>query len=288
VLGSNVELDLSEDEVRLPFAGDYTIRIRKKRTNSREQAIFLKRIAVQLEAFSSASEAERAGRRLVMSVLWVAVSKRVSIALGKWTGDHPFAVRDRTQSAGISFGAEGRVFLPLKIDEFSSVAGDAYRLGKDVAPHVLTSMEFYASAGMESTERARFIGLMTALEALSVQRDYVDHIGEILDDLACQLERSPLLAGEGNASLRTSLSSRLKQLRQESVRQAILRTVKEQIDERETIRFIDEAYGVRSKILHEGLRAPELHAYTRRVEDIMRQIYSAMLGQPLDRPVHPG
>ena len=233
------------------------------------------------------------------AVLWVAASKRVTIAFEKWTGDYPFAVRDRTRSDGVSGRAEGRAVFTVKPraegravftvkpEEFSTVAGEAYRLGKDVGPHVLTSMEFYAASRMESTERARFIGLMTALEALSVQRDYGDEIAEVLANLATQLEGSPSLAGDDRALLRSSLSSRLKQLRQESVRQAILRTTKEFISDRKTIRFIDEAYGVRSKILHEGMRAPELHVLTHRVEDIMRQIYSAMLGLPLDRPVDP-
>jgi hypothetical protein len=62
-------------------------------------------------------------------------------------------------------------------EEFSSIAAEAYKLGRDFAPNVLTSMEFYASARMESTERARFIGVMTALEAISVQPDYGDKVG---------------------------------------------------------------------------------------------------------------
>ena len=68
-LGSNVELDLSEDEVRLSFAEDATIKIRREPANPREQAIFVKRITVELEAFSSECEAERAGKLLELSLL---------------------------------------------------------------------------------------------------------------------------------------------------------------------------------------------------------------------------
>jgi hypothetical protein len=287
VLGTNVELNMTEDEVCLPFTDDYTIRIVKEHANPREQAASLKRVTVDLEAFPSACEAERAGKLLTASVLWVAASKRVTIAFERRTGDFPFAVRDRTQSTGSSLRAEGRVHFNIMPEEFSSAAGGAYKLGIDVAPHVLTSMEFYASARMESTERARFIGLMTALEALSEQRDYGDEVARLLGELASRLEESPLLAGEGKAALRSSLSSRLKQLRQESVRQAIVRIVREHGGEQGTVRFVDEAYGVRSKILHEGFRASELHTLTDRLEDVMRQIYSAVLGLPLDRPVYP-
>ena len=286
-LGSNLELNLSEDDVRLPFADNYTLRVVKEHANPREEAIFHKRITVYLEAFPSACQAERAGKLLALSLLWVAASKRVAIRFERWAGDFPFAVRDRNQCAGPEWRAEGRVHSNISPEEFSSIAGEAYRGEKDFTPNVLTSMEFYASARMESTEQARFIGLMTALEALSVQLDYNDEIGTMLDELASRLEDSSLLAGEENASLRSSLSDRLRKLRQESVRQAIIRVVKEHIKEPDTIRFVDEAYRIRSKILHEGLRSPELHALTNRLEDVMRQIYSAILGLPLDRPIRP-
>lgn len=286
-LGSNVELGLTEDEVLLPFADDYTLRVVQEHVNPREQVIFLKRITVHLEAFSSACEAERAGKLLAIAVLWVAASKRVTIDFERRTGDFPFAIRDRTQSSGISMRAEGRVHANVSPEEFSSIAGEAFKLGRDFPQHVLTSMEFYASARMESTERARFIGLMTSLEALSVQHDHGDEVAGLLGNLASQLEGSSLLAGDEKASLRNSLSSGLRQLRRESVRQAIIRTVTEHIGERDTLRFIDEAYKIRSKILHEGIRTPDLHTLTHRLEDVMRQIYSAMLGLPLNRPVHP-
>ena len=180
--------------------------------------------------------------------------------------------------------AEGRVHFTIKPEELPLVAEKAFRLGQDISPHILTSLEFYASARMETTDRARFIGLMTALEALSVQYDYGDDIGSLLTELASRLEESPLLQGDDKASLRSSLSGRLKGLRQESVRQAIVRAVREHMNDKETFRFVDEAYGVRSKILHEGLRAAELTNLTHRLEDVLRTIYSSILGLPLGRP----
>jgi Apea-like HEPN len=280
-LGSNVELNLGDDDVRLPFGGDFLLRIQKEHTSPDEQANFIKHISVDLEAFPSAGEAERAGRLLTLSLLWIAASKRVTVGFGKWTGQYPFAIRDRTRSDGITCHARGRVFYPLEPAEVSSIAEEAFRTGRDVAPSVLTSLEFYASARMESTPHAQFIGLMTALEALSDQRDYGDDVAGLLDGLAKQLESSPLLAGQDKSSLRNSLSGRLKQLRQESVRQAILRTVSEHIADGETIRFLDEAYGIRSKILHEGFRAADLPTLARRCEDVLRQVYSAILGLTL-------
>jgi hypothetical protein len=283
-LGSNLELDLVESEVRLPFAETCTLRIVKEQANPREEALFIKRITVELEAFATAGEAERAGKALVLSILWVAASQRATIAFDRWTGDYPFAVRDPTRSRGLEFRADVRVHSTITPEGFAAIAGEAFKLGRDFDRSVLTSMEFYASARMESTERARFIGLMTALEALSVQRDYGEDVAAVLDRLASELEHSPPLAGEDKEQVRGSLASRVRQLRQESVRQAIIRVVKDYVGDRDTIRFIDQAYGVRSKILHEGLRATDLHELTNRVEDVLRQIYSTLLSLPPVRP----
>jgi hypothetical protein len=62
VLGSNIELLLDEDDVRLPFAGLYTLSIIRERTSETEKANNQTRIGVHIDAFSSACEAERAGR----------------------------------------------------------------------------------------------------------------------------------------------------------------------------------------------------------------------------------
>lgn len=145
---------------------------------------------------------------------------------------------------------------------------------------------------MEATDRARFIALVIALESLAVQRELTDVVpclAALIDGLTTQLEKSECLAVAEHESLRTSLSSRLKGLRRESVRQAILRTLREHITDKDTIKFVDNAYGIRSIILHEGFREPKLNEITQRLGEVMRQIYSSLLGLPVDagRPIIP-
>lgn len=283
-LGSDIELLMKDPEVRFPFAEDHVIRIVQEPTNSREQANFLKRISIHLEAFSSACEAEQAGMTLALSLLWFATSKRVSLKFERWTGSFPFSVRDRTRSSGMEMRAEGHSFWEVKPEEFHAIAEKAFKLHVDVPPFLLTSMEFFAAARLEITEQARFISLMTALEALSVQQDYGEEVSSLLTELARQIESFPLLLEDGNESLRNSLSCRLQNLRQESVRQAIVRTVRQHLSDKEIIRFVDETYGIRSKILHEGLKVANLDVITHRLEDVIRQLYSSILGLPLSEP----
>jgi hypothetical protein len=282
VLGSNIELLLDGDDVRLPFAGSYTLRIVRERTPAREEASDQTRIAVHLDAFASASEAERAGRLLTTSFLWFAAFKRVTIGFRKRTGDYLFAIRDRTQSSGITMEGEGRAFYKVAPDELASVAEQAFKAEIDVSQSVLISMEFFAAARLESTQRARFVSLMTALEALAEQADYGDELGSVLFEIATQIESHPSLQGPEMKSLRASLSGRVSQLRTESVRQAILRTVRQHVDDKGAVRFVDEAYGIRSKMLHEGHHVAELPALCNGIETVLVQVYSSILQLPLN------
>jgi len=283
-LGSNVELNLESDTFTFPFAKEFILRISTENASPREKANFVKPISIHLDAFSSAYEAELAGKWLVMAVLWFAASKKVTVAFERWTGKYPFTVRDRTQSSGATLRGEARGYFNISPQEFTTIAETAFVAKKDVSPNVLISMSFYASARMETTEQARFIGLMTALESLSEQQDYGEEIASILSELASQLEKSPLLASQDKQSLRSSLSSRVRQLRQESVRQAILRTVRQHVSDKEVVAWVDKAYGIRSKILHEGLIVPDSHSLTNKLEGILRQIYASMMELPLTLP----
>ena len=81
---------------------------------------------------------------------------------------------------------------------------------------------------------------------------------------------------------KASLDARLKQLQQESIRQALLRVVREVFSEdEEPVRAIDDAYALRSKMLHEGTTDPYLDRKTHEVERIIRRIYPARVGKPL-------
>lgn len=277
--GSNVELDWAEHEIRVPFgdAGVLCIRRLKELPKNITQA------SIDLEAFSSASDAERAGQLLAFSLMWLAASKRITIGFAKWTGASPFAVRDRTRGDGITVEAEGRGFFRMSPTELSEEVGRAYTKKPVLPDSLITSMQFYASAHLESSEVARFIGLMTALEALAVQQEYDAAVEGVLRELAVQLEQSPGLADPANASLRSSLASQIRGMKRESVSRAIRRAVKAHIQDSETIKFVEESYAVRSKMLHEGLRVADLGERSGRMEQVLRDIYASITGLPLAR-----
>ena len=299
-IGSNAEL-IGEDNLRLPFAGNYILTAFKDDPTPTEQANFFKRITVDLESFSSLEDANKAGNLLVSSLLWTAVSKRVTIGVKKYK-DFPFAVLDRNELPKIKSQAELISFYNISSEEIYSLAEKVYLTEKVLPNNVITSMELYASARLESTEMARFITLITAVEALAEQREYSEALKKLFDGFASSLKdselfkkegTSPLFAKEDNPlsfeekeSIKSSLVGRINgknSLYQESVRQAIKRTVKKYTQERDNVDFVDKAYRQRSDILHNGIIPSELSILTTRLENIIRKIYSSILDLSLDR-----
>ena len=82
-----------------------------------------------------------------------------------------------------------------------------------------------------------------------------------------------------------SLEGRIRELSQESIRQAMLRIVRELLPgDKDAVEIIDNAYALRSKILHDGASDPYLGRKVSAVEDTIRRIYSARIGKTLKVP----
>jgi hypothetical protein len=283
VLGSDVELEMDALQVEMPLIDDVVFRLRQRQRNPREEAANLKRVAVRLEAFRSAGAAEEGGKRLILGLFWAAVSKRFTFGVERWVGDFPFSIFERGRAAGLSVRAEGRAFFRVTPDEFLELVRAGFSSTVEASPSLFASLELYAAARMELTERARFITLVTALEALCVQREYGSNVDALVRELVGHAER---FQGIDDDALKASLIGRIRQLRTESVRQAILRTVRENISEGDAVGFVDEAYGTRSKILHEGVRIESLHETSSRFDDVLRRIYSSLFGLSLRTPTN--
>lgn len=86
------------------------------------------------------------------------------------------------------------------------------------------------------------------------------------------------LAAEDAAKLKASLIGRLKHLERESIRQALLRVIRESFPgDEDSVKVIDDAYGLRSDMLHEGTTDPYLDRRTYAIEQIIRRLYAAQI-----------
>lgn len=282
VFGSNVEVAMDMDSIRIPFSS-YAMEVKRSRPTPRESANSLTPMSIKLKSFSSIDEAERAGRQLVLALLWTSPANRISISFKKKDGDLPFEIVDN-RIIQIRGTADANMYTRIPLESIINTSIIAFQSVADIQNRLLTSIEFYAAARMETTEIARFISLMTALESLSEQKIYNDSINELLNELAATLESSSIFIGEDGVSTRCSLASSIRGLRRESVRRAIRNKLKVHLpDDTHSLRFIDDAYSQRSKILHEGARVSNLYEYTNKLESILRQLYSNILGLPLNR-----
>lgn len=234
-----------------------------------------KKLKVSLAGFSTATEAEAEGMRLAQSLLLTATSLDFGLGL-VYHGRLPAAVYERYRSDGASMFAEGasgrsaEMVLAELVSAFKCPMLD---------PALTLSMELYCSSLLESNERARFVGAVSALEPLAKQERLGDSVDSFVDS-ALTLLRDRLDIKE---ELRASLRGRIEQLRRESVRQALLRLADSWFPGRGDLRRqIDHVYGLRSELLHNGtLSDPDcdLHVEHARTKALLRAIYSQVSGR---------
>lgn len=234
----------------------------------------------RVEAFATAGEAERAGLRFAQALLWAAISMRAPMRL-EYRTPLPCEVYDRNRGGGIGFEGVAHVLVRNGPGILVEQLRPVFERDEEIDRRLLLSMELFAAARLEVTERARFIGLVSALEPLADAKQYDEPV------LSFVREASELLAKtEGIAERdRNSLRGRLQFMRQESISRALTRLVEETLpgDDR-VLEIVDDGYNVRSTILHSGSTEANLGEKSAEVEDALRKLYAARLGRPLFTP----
>lgn len=237
-----------------------------------------------IEGFPTAGEAEAMGLKLSLALLWSAITKYFGMRLD-YHSPLPTIVYDRTESrSGISMRGHLSSRFPATAADFAELVGEVLSSSISVDRQLLLSMELFTAAGLETSERAKFLGLVSSLEPLAAQRTYPTSIAKVIDAFAEQLRSADLsdLNEQDAARVKRSLEHRLKQLQKESIRQALLRTIREAFPgDDNSAKIIDEAYSKRSRLLHEGITDPYLYRTAHEVEQILRRFYASRIGKRL-------
>lgn len=254
------------------------------------------KIEVSVEGFATATEAEQQGLKLSLAVLWAAVSRRYSLKLDYDT-PLPCTVYNRIfpQSGGVSVSASPTVLMNGSdmVKRFDEV----FSANSEVNEKLLVSMEIFTAARLEATLRSRFVSLVSALEPLAeAQVHGIKEIDDLIDNWQADLRsltrnlvnntRDDTDESRAFISkveiIKNSLTGRLKQLKSESIRQAIKRFIKETFpDEQDTFTIVDRAYNLRSQILHEGIYDADIKQKSDEIEQIIRKIYARLLNLEL-------
>jgi len=227
----------------------------------------------RLEGFSTAVAAEDEGRRMAAALLWTAIKSDFPVRL-EYAGSEPAVVFDRTRGSGLSAG--GFATVGRSAETFLQELHQTHRSMPLPDPRLLLSMEILAGARVEASDRARFLASVSALEPLARQQHLGDAVSDYVAGCLVRL-REVGLADQ----LENSLAGRIRQLRDESVRQATQRVVKEALPDDDTAwKSIDALYALRSQVIHDGRPRDsdtDLQAETRRVSDILRRLYARLL-----------
>lgn len=235
---------------------------------------------VTLEGFPTAVSAEASGRRLVQALLWMAISVDTPLRL-EYLSYEPASVFERNRSSGATCEAYGEVGYDSNI-----VLGElqeAYALLMEPDEKLLLSMEIFCAAKLESSQRAVFLALVSALEPLALEAPMGEAVNHFVTECVNLLRDSANIPPE----LRASLEGRLNQLRQESIRQALKRLAREALpNQPEAPGAVDEAYALRSQLIHNGVPADldiDLGHESQSISAIIRDIYANLLNRSLAR-----
>lgn len=236
-----------------------------------------------VEGFAKASDAETAGMQMAQALLLCAVSLDFGLRLS-YQSHEPPTVFDRTISTG-GFGfATGYTSWPqdVVLSELWKAIETPLRDRR-----LLLSLELFASASLESNDRARFVMAVSALEPLAMQESLGSEVSDAVDAFASALSKSMKISPD----LRNSLTGRLLQLKRESVRQALKRHCQRWFpNDQDAWKALDHAYGLRSELLHEGKPSDLdilLTEQTRAVASYLRAIYQKEFGLSFRAPVPP-
>ncbi len=231
------------------------------------------KLDVYVEGFATAGEAEQKGLKLSLALLWAAVSRKHPLRLDYHT-PRPCMVYDRTQESGSGCMVTASATVVMNSSRMVELVNQIFSANIDVDEKLLVSMELFASARAETTERTRFVGLVSSLEPLAQQEAYeISELKELVESFVDQLNTTSI-----PEDIKSSLRGRINELKQESVSRAIRRLVKDHFPENpDAVSTVKEAYKIRSKILHDGAFDADLEQKSNEIEDIIRQIYSRIL-----------
>jgi hypothetical protein len=257
----------------------------KPEAEDNQQNISTHKHSVTIEGFATAGEAERMGLRLSMSLLWAAVSQKWPLRLNYHT-PQPCMVYDRSKNEGGGFRISGSMTISLtaQANKIAELINEVLSKTDEIDPRLLISMELFASARLESTERAKFIGLVSSLEPLATKQPYnITQVENLVSSFIEQLNKIDNLPD----NIKNSIAGRAKSLNNESISQAIARYVQSYFpDQPNLIKFVKETYDIRSSILHDGTFDADLEERGRDIEDIIRYIYSKLLGVDVQFPIN--
>lgn len=277
-LGRGYALEELSGDTVFVWESPYVVALSRRRIHPDLESAGTTGYRLVVNAESTAGAAEVLGLHLAFGLLWMGVTQHYAIGLEWPESPLPCRVIDRTASSGISLQGFGSVSRRLQLAEFVSRLEQGFsKAPAHLLPRLLVSMELYCGSKLETSKRARFVMLISALEAISEQAPTGEKVEKIVETVLV-----PAIHGaQFEQNTQDSLIGRIRELKRESARGAIRRLLREYGFESADLQLIDSAYMLRSSIVHEGRRVPELDAAISQVEPILSSLYARTSGLSL-------
>jgi len=272
LLESSTKLNV-DGECSLLISPDYLLRIAPSKSSARLSASDSQCWNVSVEGFATAGEAEQVGLKVSMGFLWAAVSGQYSLRLLYHT-PLPCSVYDRTKRGGLRMSGSATLTISRNINNIFEPLNRIVSSSTPADQRLLLAMELFASARMETTERSKFVGMVSSLEPLARQRIYDNHeLERLIEAYQQELSESSI-----DQDLRNSLRNKIDNLRVESISKAIRRLIADKLPgDADALATINEAYGIRSRILHDGATDADLEMKGREAEAVIRRVFEELV-----------
>lgn len=227
-------------------------------------------LSIRGNGFSSEHEAYTVGIRVKNSLIFSATLLQMGIDCGKDKTTSMIAkfIKDQEKEQGrllldsvhgLSvypedmpvrfFSANASLTTGVTSTKFTEELKKAYALSLDYPDKLSLSFELYGASHFETSPRAKFLSLITAVECLCVQDRNSKAVLEHVDNLI-NLTEVNFTGPE-----KENIISRLGQLKRESISSACKKIVTDNLEKEDILQF-EDLYNVRSRMLHDG-RTPE-------------------------------
>lgn len=127
------------------------------------------KLDLYVEGFATVEEAEEKKSKLLLALLWAAISRKHPLLLDYQTS----LIYDRTQHGGTIGGVSAQLHLKMNSCRLVELVNEIFSDENiEVEEKLLVSMELFTSARLETSDRAKFVGLVSALEPLAQSEAY--------------------------------------------------------------------------------------------------------------------
>jgi hypothetical protein len=226
--------------------------------------------------YNSEEDALNTGRRVRDSLLLSGIKVRMGIDIGEdkancWVdssikdmmlNEHGIKLIEDVHGLSVyseefpvkTFSSSGihYIYTPTIADEFTSLLSAIYGTTPKISDKERLALELYGASYFEKSDRARFITLVLAVEALLEPKEREKSAKEVVDELIEYVKKSKL-----NKPGKDSIIGGLNKFYKESISYSLQEIAENYLSDREysnmsSRKFIKHCYEIRNKLMHTG------------------------------------